>query len=134
MEQLFNFQTFHLRFPSSLFRFQFHMKVVKLIFTLRANIIFPETLSSLAFRENFKRFLSSQRIQAASENFSGENSSSLDSENFSSYFGAREIVNREKRKKAFRDVNNEKFEIKLRELLGIHRNDFYPREATYITK
>ena len=101
---------------------------------MRANIIFPETLSSLAFRENFKRFLSSQRIQAASENFSGENSSSLNSVNFSSYFGAREIVNREKRKKAFRDVNNEKFEIKLRELLGIHRNDFYPREATYITK
>jgi len=48
----------------------------------------------------------------------------LDSENFSSYFDAREIVNREKRKKAFRDFNNEKFEIKLRELLGIHRNDF----------
>jgi hypothetical protein len=68
--------------------------------------------------------LSSQRIQAASANFRRENSSGLDSENFSSYFSAREIVNREKRKKEFRDVNNEKFEIKLRELLGIHRNDF----------
>jgi hypothetical protein len=78
----------------------------------------------LVFRENFKQFWSSQRIQAASANFRRENSSSLDSENFSSYFGAREIVNREKRKKAFRNVNNEKFEIKLRELLGIHRNDF----------
>ena len=123
MKQLFNFQTFSFTFSFKPFRFQFHMKVVKLIFTLRATN-FSRNIIKFGFRENFKQFWSSQRIHAASANFSRENSSSLDSENFSSYFSAREIVNREKRKKAFRNVNNEKFEIKLRELLGIHRNDF----------
>jgi len=115
MEQLFNFQTFSFSFSFKPFSFPISYESRQVNFHLRANIIFPETLSSLVFRENFKQILSSQRIQAASANFSRENSSSLDSENSSSYFGAREIVNREKRKKAFRNVNNEKFEIKLRE-------------------
>jgi len=123
MEQLFNFQTFSFTFSFKPFSFPISYESRQVNFYF-ASEHFSETLSSLVFRENFKQFLSSQRIQAASANFSRENSSSLDSENFSSYFGAREIVNREKRKKAFRDVNNEKFEIKLRDLLGIHRNDF----------
>ncbi len=94
------FKLFHLRFPSSLFRFQFHMKVVKLIFTLRATN-FSRNIIKFGFQRKFQAILSSQRIQAASANFRRENSSSLDSENSSSDFGAREIVNREKRKKGF---------------------------------
>jgi hypothetical protein len=101
MEQLFIFQTFPFTFSFKPFSFPISYESRQVNFYFASEQFFPETLSILVFRENFKQFLSSQRIQVASANFSRENSSSLDSENFSSYFGAREIVNREKRKRLF---------------------------------
>ena len=50
------FKLFHLRFLSSRFRFQFHMKVVKLIFTLRATI-FYRNIIKFGFQREFQAIL-----------------------------------------------------------------------------
>jgi len=92
MEPPFNFQT--ILFSSSSFSLFFvfnFQKSCQDLFQFASEQISSETLSSLAFRENFKQILSSQTSQPASEHFSREKSSSLDSENFSSYFGARDF-------------------------------------------